>query len=145
MAFSARVVRELQQELKELRAVRDGAVARIGALEVILKRGRARGSLDPVSGSEQAVPRPSLRASVLKTLERTRSTAADVARHLEAEGFRVGGSTTLRERVAHEMSRLRRKGVIRRIRTGEYELARSAERTLDASDPMSTPDGLALN
>ena len=38
MSLSARVVRELEQELKVLRSVRDAAIARIGALEVILKR-----------------------------------------------------------------------------------------------------------
>ena len=143
MALSARVVRELQQELKDLKAVRDSAAARIGALEVILKRGRIHDT-EPSPGKDRDSSRPSLRASVLKTLEGSRCTAADVARRLEAEGFRVGGSTTLRERVAHEMSRLRRKGVLRRVRSGEYELARGSERSLEDSG-LSATGVLALN
>ena len=130
MALSKRVLRELHQELKQLQNVRDGAIARIGALEALLSGGDSPLGRDRMSRlKEQRVsgsrgPQPSLRASVIKTLEEvSSSTASDMARHLEATGFKVGGATTLRERVAHELSRLRRKGVVRRGRNGHYELA----------------------
>ena len=145
MRFSPSVMRELQEELRQLKTIRDGAIARIGALELILKRG-GESSLIPPLRIDHTTTRPSLRANVLRILEVTRSSAADVARQLEADGFRVGGSTTLRERVAHEMSRLRRKGAIRRTRNGEYELARSSDKTEDPTgDPLSSKDVLTLD
>ena len=56
----------------------------------------------------------------------------DVCMQLADAGIRVGGVTTLRERVAHELSRLRRKGVVLRGRDGKYELPK----------PVVSPDAL---
>ena len=130
MPLSKRVVRELHRELKNLQSIRDGALARIGALEILLTEAKAVEGRERVSRMDGRVPdsrggRPSLRARVLTILEEVSSSSAgDMARRLEATGFEVGGSTTLRERVAHELSRLRRKGVVQRARDGHYEIAR---------------------
>src|SRR5687767_11557885 len=108
MSFSGRVLKELQKELQDLHKTRDVVAARIDALEVLLVQ--RRGSVAPrvdVNGVTNAsrVKVVSLRANILRILEQVAPAgAADVTRHLEAEGYRVGGSTTLRERVAHELS-----------------------------------------
>ena len=48
------------------------------------------------------------------------SKCADLARLIEDEGFRISGSTSLRNRISHEIYRLRRLGVVRRERGGLY-------------------------
>ena len=127
MALSQRVINELYKELAKLQALQDSAGAKIQALEAVLAEHTAGSSTRLQralsAGRAGRVPGLSLRANVLKTLQtQGSSAAADVYRHLENQGVRVGGTTTLRERVAHELSRLRRQGVVRRGRDGKYEL-----------------------
>ena len=149
MSFSGRVLKELQKELQDLRKTRDVVVARIDALEVLLVQ--RRGSVAPrVNVNDVAnasrVKVGSLRSNILRILEQVPTAGAtDVTRQLEAEGFRVGGSTTLRERVAHELSRLRRKGVIQRTRLGLYERSGTVGAGLDEQRSSSAEDALALN
>ena len=149
MSFSGRVLKELQKELQHLRKTRDVVVARIDALEVLLVQ--CRGSVAPgvhvndVANASR-VKVGSLRSNILRILEQVPTAGAtDVTRQLEAEGFRVGGSTTLRERVAHELSRLRRKGVIQRTRLGLYERSGTVGAGLDEQRSSSAEDALALN
>ena len=149
MALSQRVLKELQKELKDLQSVQDAAGARIAALEMVLVneaalKGRLRLSASKLRpGGEQRGM--SLRAHVLKALgELPNRTPMDVTSHLEQIGFRVGGSTTLRERVAHEMSRLRRKGVIRR--TGrQYELTTVMPTGIETAGRSPSQELRALN
>jgi hypothetical protein len=137
MAFSTNVVMELRRELELLRNHRSEADAGIEAIELLLANERVN-PRGPVARSRAHVSEPgrdaaaskrslrhtsSLRVNVLKTLERvSKGTVADLTTHLHAEGVRVGGATSLRERVAHELSRLRRKGMVRRYRNGQYTL-----------------------
>ena len=150
MPLSKNVRRELQRELQEARASRDHAIARMRALEAIL--GDSYLDREPEltvrvrSVEAVKVAQPSLRAAVLKRLEDGSSVAIDVARHLESQGFRVGGTTSLRERVAHELSRLRRKGVVRRNRNGQYELLRRELSPLEVgSEATASEEQMALN
>ena len=148
MSFSGRVLKELQKELQDLRKTRDVVVARIDALEVLLVQ--RRGSVAPrVDVNDVAnasrVKVGSLRSNILRILEQVPAAGAtDVTRQLEAEGFRVGGSTTLRERVAHELSRLRRKGVIQRTPLGSYERSGTVGAGLDEQRSPSAEDALAM-
>ena len=132
MALSAHVTRELRRELASLQASRTAIDERIRALQSVLGGSHAlTGSeqLLPVNGDDSRKqqsrpPKPTpLRATVLAALQRlSHGKAADIVADLESRGIEVGGSTTLRERVSHELSRLRRKGVVRR-RYDRYEIA----------------------
>ena len=135
MALSVQVTRELRKELASLEASRAAVDAKIRALHSVLADGRRSAAselLTHVTSSEPAkresarFRRTPLRATVLAALHRlSQGTAADVLANLQARGIKVGGSTTLRERVSHELSRLRRKGVVRRAANGCYEIAPS--------------------
>jgi hypothetical protein len=68
----------------------------------------------------------SFRRTVIDALQKVPgSKCADLARVIEEEGFRIAGVTSLRNRVSHEIYRLRRLGVVRRERGGLYVVAAS--------------------
>lgn len=132
MAFTNGVVEELRREHRLVQQHRTEMDARIQAIEVLLaKEAVSETSLQPPV-RHTSVPRPrshakytSLRLHVLRALEHMPSTTAvDLTQRLQGEGVRVGGATSLRERIAHELSRLKRKGVLRKYRNGRYALRR---------------------
>lgn len=121
--------------------------AKIQAIELLL----ANEGLPPAHSRESVKSGPStnsgqktsLRLSVLRALEASpRVTAAEVARQLQDEGFRVGGATSLRTRIAHELSRLRRKGVLRKYRNGRYAI-RSVRPDVPKPEVDETPAQVA--
>jgi hypothetical protein len=58
---------------------------------------------------------------VLETIRRAPgSKSSDVAQMIQDDGFRVGGVTSLRNRVSHEISQLRKQGAVRRDLDGFY-------------------------
>jgi len=140
MAISQSALRELRRELADLRQRRDVIDARIHGLEAILSLGGS--SSRPLARDAEkahivrerpavkpAARRGSLRAKIVETLSTNGARTADVAQRLSEEGFVVGGSATLRERVSRELSRLRRTGVVRRRRNGRYVLATNPKQT----------------
>ena len=127
MALNTTVMRELQRELEGLKSYRTNVEARIDALQCILESGavsltngkaRSRGVLS----ADTPTHRPSLRANILRTLQQmAKATPSELTGRLQQDGVQVGGSTSLRERVWHELSRLRRRGFVRRTRGGHYK------------------------
>lgn len=132
MPLSRAALRELTTELASLRERRQAIDTAIQGIEVLLT--------DP--SNEQATPEPlnaapsrpgrtrpirrrgSLRMKVLGLLDRsTGLTSAQVTGRLEADGFRVSGRASLRERVSHELARLRRRGVLKKNDAGQYQVA----------------------
>jgi hypothetical protein len=139
MALSRSALDELRRELADVRHARDLLDARIQGLELILAADQAGGTTH--NGEELDLPvralRPpttvrrngvgrrrekgSFRRMVLDALQKAPgSKSADLARLIEDEGFRISGSTSLRNRISHEIYRLRRLGVVRRERGGLY-------------------------
>ena len=135
MALSITAINELRQELKSQQASRMAVEARIGALQCILESGdvglTAAGKARPrrlVSTTDTAPPRPSLRANILRTLQQlSTATPAELTARLQQDGVQVGGATSLRERVWHELSRLRRNDFIRRTRGGRYQVRQTKQ------------------
>ena len=113
MAFSPTVIKELRRELTVLERERLRAEARVRAIRMILAI-RQEPTREP----------PALRRRILSLLQHTAggSTPAGLTRRLEQSGVQVGGTTPLRERVAHELSRMRRVGIVQRTPQGRYEL-----------------------
>ena len=141
MALSRSALEELRRELVEVRHTRDALDARIQGIELILAAeqagsaglrsggdgfdAQARGTRVTVPANRSAVGRRrekgSFRRMVLDALQKAPgSKCADLARLIEDEGFRIAGSTSLRNRISHEIYRLRRLGVVRRERGGLY-------------------------
>jgi hypothetical protein len=167
MALSRSALDELRRELAEVRHARDLLDARIQGLELILAAERGGGGVrngeDPdVQGrgfrTAAAVRRNgvgrrrekgSFRRMVLDALQKAPgSKCADLARLIEDEGFRISGSTSLRNRISHEIYRLRRLGVVRRERGGLYvvtpttadaEQAQAHRREFGESEPKPVP------
>ena len=132
MALNTTVLRELRRELECLKADRATVDARIDALTRILESSEVYSPPGPKSrrgGSRASTPaaasaRPSLRASILGALKHLpKATPAELTRHLQEIGVQVGGATSLRERVWHELSRLRKRGFVRRTRRGYYQVS----------------------
>jgi hypothetical protein len=126
MVFSRTTLRELRDELGDLQQRRDALDRSIVAIELIVSGARpgehASGRSAQVE-SDGKNPRGSLRHSVLEVLRATSgSNAIEVTKRLDQVGFRVGGTTSLRQRVSHELSRLRRLGIIRKRRNRKYVL-----------------------
>ena len=135
------VSNELNQELRLLEALREAANTRIDAIQLLLSDRRLRTlefgvPLSSVSEHRRPGRRPPLRSAVLNALKRLSSgSAAGVTRQLQAEGFQVGGATTLRERVSHELSRMRRNGLVARRANGQYEIATGLNEEASSSPP----------
>jgi hypothetical protein len=107
--------------------------ARIQSIELILsaERGGRRGTeaasmvaagADSDAGSERAGrTQTSLRKKVLETIRRVPgSKSSEIAQMIQDDGFRIGGATSLRNRVSHEISQLRKQGAVRRDVDGFY-------------------------
>jgi hypothetical protein len=139
MALSRGALDELRRELADVRHARDLLDARIQGLELILtaeQGGAAIRNGDDLDLPARALRTPtpvrrngvgrrrekgSFRRMVLDALQKAPgSKSADLARLIEDEGFRIAGSTSLRNRISHEIYRLRRLGVVRRERGGLY-------------------------
>src|SRR5262249_24765916 len=123
MSLSIQVVRELQRELGELLQRRESLNVRIKSIELIVRsadprQGRLHGPLESrkshVGDHAAARKRGALRATVLEILNGLPGggDAQLVTERLRAHGFNVGGSTSLRQRVSHELARLSRLGVL---------------------------------
>lgn len=154
MGFSSGVAKELRREHQLLKDERAKMEARIQAIEFLLsgeatRLARSRDSTGNAAAGNGATRRrtpnakqTSLRVSVLQALkESPRVTAADVTRRLEEQGIRVGGATSFRERITHELSRLRRKGVLRKYRNGRYAIKQN--RVLTGSEAKVDSTGRA--
>ena len=149
MALTTKAMKELREELECLKADRAAVEARISALECILESGAEtrtvvgsvarQGSLSAAAVSR----RPPLRGSILRTLQLlSKATPAELTRRLQEDGLQVGGSTSLRERVWHELSRLRRTGFVRRTRGGHYQLRQARPAThFGVSNPADSKFG----
>lgn len=132
MALSQSVLNELHRELTELRRRRGQIDATIRGLKGILSAERKASDRDErtpqVRGSKSPSPRlggagrqVSLRTRVLEIIgAATRPNRTLVVEQLQQEGFQVSGATSLPIRVSHELSRLRRMGVLRRDRNGTF-------------------------
>jgi hypothetical protein len=138
MALSYGVLNELKRELEHLRRVRGTIDARIQGLELIVSVAQPAGHDDLASlgielshdarldalapsSSGVALNQASLRTKVLEAIaQRPGATSADVSQAIANDGFLVSGVTTLRNRVSHEISRLKRLGKIRKERNGLY-------------------------
>ena len=154
MALTPKAMKELRAELECLKVDRAAVEARISALQCILESAAesrtVAGSVAP-SGSLSAATvsrRPPLRGSILRTLQlMSKATPAELTRRLQQDGLQVGGSTSLRERVWHELSRLRRMGFVRRTRGGHYQLRQAKPAThFAATNPAdSKSDTPAVN
>ena len=129
MPLSGQVLRELREELRDLERRRKLLDTKIQGIELILGNGRVHDpKLDDGRLSERDASfekRRSLRDAVIDVLRTTTSgaTANEVTDLLEEDGFRVGGAETLRTRVAHELSRLRRRKVLRKSHKKRFFLA----------------------
>lgn len=140
MALSRSALEELRRELAEVRRKRSVLDAHIQGLEIILAAeqsdGRARvgesadARIASLSGATRQRPpakrreKGSFRRTVLDALQKAPgSKCAELARVIEQEGFRIAGVTSLRNRISHEIYRLRRLGVVRRERGGLYVVA----------------------
>ena len=131
MGLSQAALRELRSELANLKRYRGELEAQVHGIEMILARRSAR-SAAPAHApeTELALARPgdskgSLRSRITGLLQQTSGLrTSELAERLHQEGFRVGGATSLRERVSHELSRLRSLKLVRRRRGGRYTLAR---------------------
>ena len=154
MGLSTTAMKELRDELERQKAYRTVVEARIGALQCILDSGEvalaAEGKVRPRSSfsTDSVSPRPSLRANILRTLQQlSKATPAELTARLRQDGVQVGGATSLRERVWHELSRLRRNDFIRRTRGGRYQLRQTKPSLRFAvpkpADPKS--DSTAMN
>ena len=154
MGLSNTAIKELRHELECQKAYRTAVEERIGAIQCILDSGErvltAGGKARPGRSfsTDTVSPRPSLRANILRTLQQlSKATPAELTARLQQDGVQVGGATSLRERVWHELSRLRRNDFIRRTRGGRYQL-RQAKQSLrlavpKPADPKS--DTTAMN
>ena len=134
MGLSHGALNELRRELGHLRQARADIEARLQGIELILSAepDTRTGSPGAVSArhsdaTNHAVPQQgphkqiSLRKKVLEILRRAPgSKSSDVAQMIQADGFRIGGVTSLRNRVSHEISQLRKHGLVRRDRSGLY-------------------------
>jgi hypothetical protein len=138
MALSRSALDELRRELADVRQKRGILDARIQGLELILSAEQTTAGVVGEDGQD-ALPRNlrgttqakrapgrrrekgSFRRMVMDALQKAPgSKCADLARVIEEEGFRIAGSTSLRNRISHEIYRLRRLGVVRRERGGLY-------------------------
>jgi hypothetical protein len=144
MALSRSALEELRRELAEVRRKRSVLDAHIQGLEIILAAeqsdGRARvgesadAEIASLAGAQARHRQPakrrekgSFRRTVLDALQKAPgSKCAELARVIEQEGFRIAGVTSLRNRISHEIYRLRRLGVVRRERSGLYVVAAPA-------------------
>lgn len=150
MSFSDVVLRELKVELESMRKRRESIDVRINAIELLLAGGQA-GRPAAVTAPEPSrrqtfhMLRPgrprrgSLRVRILQLLDTAALTGREVAAQLESERFRVGGKATLRDRVTHELSRLRRHGILRRDPAGQYSSARTPAAVAQASNDSLAP------
>ena len=134
MPLSQQVLRELKVELASLRQRQDDIGARIKGIEVLLNAEGTARAVPPVAVSDpdrtssrvlsRIRPRRGvLRARLIQMLRSSALTGTQLAGRLEAEGLRVGGKASLRTRVSHELSRLRRLGVLRKDESGQFQLA----------------------
>ena len=140
MKFSQTVMKELNHELASLRAHRQEIDRLIEGIEAVLSlnakgtvlleiresrgtRRTRRSMVTPALGSI-APTNGSLRHKLTETLTSMPGSSADqLVRQLERDGFRVGGTTPLGARVSHELSRLRRLRLVRRNRGRWYSVA----------------------
>jgi hypothetical protein len=144
MALSRNALDELRRELAEVRQRRTILDAHIQGLELVLSAeqnsGRLADSLDSDARSLRFATQPkrssvtrrrekgSFRKTVLDALQKAPgSKCADLVRLIEDEGFQINGSTSLRNRISHEIYRLRRLGVVRRERGGLYVVTQAKE------------------
>ena len=137
MPLSSNALGELRAELKDLQRRRSNIDDRIKGIELVLvaeqadRSGRKRTDREERTASRGSGKRTtssnggSLRTSVLEILRSmtSGSNAAEITKRLEEDGFRVGGETSLRLRVGHELSRLRHSGVLRKRRNKKYVVA----------------------
>jgi hypothetical protein len=127
------VLHELEHELSELYQRRAQIDVAIGGIKGILAAQRPNGHRVSVDSApvrqrrgKSAVPttggagrQVSLRTRIIEIINSTtRPNRAAVVQQLQQEGFQVSGATSLPIRVSHELSRLRRMGVLRKDRSG---------------------------
>ena len=143
MALSRTALEELRRELADVRQRRALLDSRIQGLELILSAEQQSGGASLIAESPDVDARSlriaaqpkrassarrrekgSFRKMVLDALQKAPgSKCADLARLIEDEGFQIAGVTSLRNRISHEIYRLRRLGVVRRERGGLYVVA----------------------
>ena len=137
MGLSRMTLRELRSELAKLQRLRSEVDVQIHALELFLSpraagNGDARRDGRPKTSPVELVmlaPRRfgvngSLRSRITQMLQQAPGLkTSELADRLFQDGFQVGGATSLRERVSHEVSRLKRLRLVRRGRGGRYTLA----------------------
>jgi hypothetical protein len=140
MRLSQQTLRELRDSLSDLRRQRELIDERMNAIEQLVaavrpENARGKSSALPDAKEMQAPPRGSLRHYLLEALRATPgSNAREIANRLSQDGFRVGGVTSLRQRVSHELARLRRLGVLRRARNQRYSVKQRPGATGSAAD-----------
>ena len=137
MGLSRMTLRELRSELAKLQRIRSEVDVQIQALELFLSpragiNGEVRKDPRPRTSPVELVmvaPRRfgtngSLRSRITDLLQQAPGLkTSELADRLLQDGFQVGGATSLRERVSHEVSRLKRLRLVRRGRGGRYTLA----------------------
>lgn len=136
MGLTQRTLRELRAELVNLQRHRGAIDEQIQGIELILSarsgdtaaartnvRTDGSGVALVAVGRQKRATRGSLRKELTEMLRGTPGLkAAELADRLHREGFRIGGATGLRERVSHELSRLRRLNIVQRRPGGRYKL-----------------------
>jgi hypothetical protein len=138
MAFSQAVIRELQGELARLQRDREKLEQHMNSLQAVLA-GITNGTNGhdvqrPNTVVSDRVRNPvSLRATILEILRGVPAGAntSEIAELLVQRQFQIGGSTSLRERITHELRRLRLSGIVRKSRNKKFRL-------LPTSSPSTT-------
>lgn len=158
MPISAGLASQLSRELHELRRRREALSICIQHIEALLASRacvdtRHRAQPRPrIRGSGDGMKKPargSLRRRIVEIVGSSSGIGGrEVFEVLSDEKFTVGGKASLRERVAHELSRLRRRGVLTRSRDGRFALSKRLQLVASESvngqtaveEKESTPD-----
>ena len=152
MGLTQGTLRELRSELANLQRQKSEVDARIQGIKVILssRSGVAAEAKDPgrdrfarapaVAAQRRRGAKGSLRKKLTEMLQGTPGLRTEeIADRLHREDFQIGGTTDLRVRVSHELSRLRRLKVVRRGRGGRYTLTNANARDDAATSPKPSP------
>jgi hypothetical protein len=151
MALSKSTLKELNNELTRLLRERRDIDLRVHSIQAIMSRPNAlrlaanstKPYAEPANRNSPLiksgrVKRGGLRRCVLEILRSSAPlNSAGIASQLADRGVRVGGRVGLKKRVSHELSRLRRVGLLVRRATGEYEITASG--TGSTSEPVHPP------
>lgn len=150
MALSEQTLHELSNELLELRRRKDAIDVAIKGIEVVLetrprkdKKSQPSRTAPVDEGRPGSRPKPVIRGALRQRLialltESDGLRCGEIVSLLNAEPFLIGGKELFRDRVSHELSRLRRLGVLRRSPSGRYRVVVSAPRAAVVSPEAAT-------